>query len=68
MKRLIKLIALVLLLSQAAAGAGETVQNTSAPQLREELWAIPSTIPMLAYVVRPAAEGPFPLLIINHGV
>jgi dienelactone hydrolase len=68
MKRLIKLIALVLLLSRAAAGAGETVQNTSAPQLREELWAIPSTIPMLAYVVRPAAEGPFPLLIINHGV
>ena len=43
-------------------------QHTLAPPLREELWAIPSSIPMLAYVVRPASEGPFPLLVMNHGV
>jgi dienelactone hydrolase len=69
MMRLIRLIALVLpLLSSTIAGAGETTQNTDAQQLREELWAIPSVIPMLAYVVRPTGEGPFPLLIMNHGV
>ena len=68
MKRLIRLIALALLLPHAVAGAGEAAQNAFAPQLREEIWAIPSTIPMLAYMVRPTGEGPFPLLVINHGV
>ena len=43
MKRLIQLFALVLLLFHAAAEAGETTQN--APQLREEMWAIPAAIP-----------------------
>ena len=65
MKRIMQLIALILLLSHAAARAGET---TSAPDLREEIWAIPSAVPMLAYMVRPIGEGPFPLLIMNHGV
>ena len=64
----IQLIALVLLLPHAAAGAGESTQNTLAPELREELWAIPSTIPMLAYMVRHIGKGPFPLVVINHGV
>jgi dienelactone hydrolase len=68
MNRLIRLIALALLLPHAAAGAGEPAQNTLAPQLREEIWAIPSAVPMLAYMVRPTGEGPFPLLVINHGV
>src|SRR5262249_16801537 len=68
MKRLIQLIALALLLPHAAAGAGEATQNTFAPQLREEIWAIPSAVPMFAYVIRPTGEGPFPLLVINHGV
>ena len=68
MKRLLLLIALALLLPHAAAGAGESAQNTIAPQLREEIWAIPSAVPMLAYLIRPTGEGPFPLLVINHGV
>ena len=66
MKRLIQLITLILLLPSAAAG--ETTQNTFALQLREEIWAIPSTVPMLAYMIRPIGEGPFPLLVMNHGV
>jgi hypothetical protein len=37
-------------------------------KVREELWAIPSTIPMLAYIVRPVGDGTFPLLVMNHGV
>jgi hypothetical protein len=68
MKRLIQAIALMLLLTHAAAGAGEITQNSSAPDLREEIWAIPSAVPMLAYMVRPIGEGPFPLLVMNHGV
>jgi dienelactone hydrolase len=68
MKRLIQVIALILLLPHAAVGAGEISQNASAPDLREEIWAIPSAVPMLAYVVRPIREGLFPLLVINHGV
>jgi dienelactone hydrolase len=68
MERLIRVIALILLLPHAAVGAGETIQNTSAPDLREQIWAIPSAVPMLAYVVRPVGEGLFPLLVINHGV
>ena len=68
MKRLIQVIALVLLLPHAAAGAGDTTQNTSAPDLSEEIWAIPSAVPMLAYMVRPIGDGPFPLLVMNHGV
>ncbi|MEH2564337.1 dienelactone hydrolase family protein [Bradyrhizobium sp. AZCC 2289] len=67
MKRLIPLITLILLLLPPAA-AGETTQNTFAPQLREEIWAIPSAVPLLAYMIRPIGEGPFPLLVMNHGV
>ena len=66
MKRLIQLISLILLLPHAAIA--ETAQDTSAPQLREEIWAIPSAVPMLAYMVRPSGAGPFPLLVMNHGV
>jgi dienelactone hydrolase len=68
MKRILQLIALVLLLPHAAAAADETVQNISPLEIREEMWAIPSIIPMLAYVVRPTGEGPFPLMVMNHGV
>jgi dienelactone hydrolase len=68
MKRILQLIALVLLLPHAAAAADETVQNISRLEIREEMWAIPSIIPMLAYVVRPTGEGPFPLVVMNHGV
>ena len=32
------------------------------------MWAIPVTLPTIAYVVRPVGDGPFPLVIMNHGV
>src|SRR3954469_10660228 len=39
-----------------------------APQVREEMWAIPSSpVPMLAYLIRPVDGGPFPLVVMNHG-
>jgi dienelactone hydrolase len=63
-------VALVLLLpaTLATAASTEKSENITIAQVREELWAIPSTIPMLAYVVRPVGDGPFPLLVMNHGV
>jgi dienelactone hydrolase len=38
------------------------------PRLQEEVWALPLPAPTIAYVVRPAGDGPFPLAIMNHGV
>src|SRR3977135_2028073 len=38
------------------------------PPLQEEVWALPLPIPMFAYLVRPVGDGPFPLVIMNHGV
>lgn len=37
-------------------------------RIQEELWALPLQLPMFAYVVRPVGNGPFPLVIMNHGV
>jgi len=42
--------------------------QTSPPRLQEEVWALPLPLPMFAYVVRPVGDGPFPLVIMNHGV
>ena len=36
--------------------------------IQEEIWAIPVTLPTIAYVVRPVGKGPFPLVVMNHGV
>lgn len=65
MKRLLRAIVLIPLLTNSGAAVSD--ESTSIPPVREELWAIPSTIPMLAYVIRPNGSGPFPLLVMNHG-
>jgi predicted dienelactone hydrolase len=68
-KRLLKVIALALLVPNlAAAGPDEKSASTAVTEVHEELWGIPSIIPMLAYMVRPVGNGPFPLLVMNHGV
>ncbi len=36
--------------------------------IQEEVWALPLALPVLAYLVRPVGAGPFPLVIMNHGV
>jgi dienelactone hydrolase len=48
-----------------AAFADEQPTNRA---IREEVWAIPVTLPTIAYVVRPVGDGPFPLVVMNHGV
>jgi len=64
-------VALVLLLLPATpvtAASNDKSEGTGITEVREQLWGIPSTIPMLAYVIRPVGTGPFPLLVMNHGV
>lgn len=58
----------VLLANIAIVGTGSAAEPAERAQVREELWAIPSVIPMLAYVIRPLGDGPKPLVVMNHGV
>jgi dienelactone hydrolase len=55
----------VILVSAVAAFAEDQPTN---PAMQEEVWAIPVTLPTIAYVVRPVGDGPFPLVVMNHGV
>ena len=49
--------------------AGPDAERIPVPQVHEEMWAIPSSpVPMLAYLIRPLGGGPFPLVVMNHGV
>jgi dienelactone hydrolase len=49
--------------------AGPETDHVPALQVHEEVWAIPaSPVPILAYLIRPIGGGPFPLVVMNHGV
>ncbi|TGN89957.1 dienelactone hydrolase [Bradyrhizobium yuanmingense] len=56
----ITFLALFTAASPARAGDGVRIQ--------EEIWALTLPLPMFAYLVRPVGDGPFPLVIMNHGV
>ncbi|UPJ65187.1 invasion associated locus B family protein [Bradyrhizobium sp. 191] len=43
-------------------------QAATSPKIEEEIWALPFSLPVLAYLVRPIGDGPFPLVIMNHGI
>ncbi|VIO74456.1 hypothetical protein CI1B_52290 [Bradyrhizobium ivorense] len=43
-------------------------QAAASPKIQEEIWALPFPLPVLAYLVRPVGDGPFPLVIMNHGI
>src|ERR1700704_5709916 len=49
----------------ATAFADDQPVNRS---IQEEVWAIPVTLPTIAYVVRPVGDGTVPLVVMNHGV
>jgi dienelactone hydrolase len=55
----------VVMVLAAAAFADE---RPSGQTIQEEVWAIPVMLPTIAYVVRPVGKGPFPLVVMNHGV
>jgi dienelactone hydrolase len=46
----------------------QAADDSSVQRLQEEIWALPLTMPTFAYVVHPTGEGPFPLVVMNHGV
>jgi invasion protein IalB len=61
----ILLLATVPLLACRPVSADE---SASPPRVEEEMWALPFPLPVLAYVVRPLGDGPFPLVVMNHGI
>jgi dienelactone hydrolase len=61
----ILLLATIALLACRPASGAET---TSPPRIEQEMWALPFPLPVLAYVVRPLGDGPFPLVVMNHGI
>ena len=58
----------LLLYASGLTPAAIAESMTSPSSLQEEVWALTLPLPMMAYVVHPAGDGPFPLVIINHGV
>ena len=50
----------IFLISALASSFAEAAGDQ--PQIQEEVWAIPVTLPTIAYVVRPVGSGPFPLV------
>ena len=62
------MLTFVMLADLAASRSASAAEHTQPAQVREDLWAIPSVVPMLAYVIRPPGDGPSPLVVMNHGV
>jgi len=60
-------VTLLLLLATLITSSRAEDQAASRP-IQEEIWALPLPLPMFAYLVRPVGDGPFPLMIMNHGV
>jgi len=65
---LLRLAAAILLLAFALIAPARGDDQDSPRTIQEEIWALPLPLPMFAYLVRPVGEGPFPLVIMNHGV
>ncbi|MDD1536350.1 MULTISPECIES: alpha/beta hydrolase family protein [unclassified Bradyrhizobium] len=63
-----RLLGAVLLLLTFSAGPAYADEQAAPRRIQEEIWALPIPLPMFAYLVRPVGEGPFPLVIMNHGV
>ncbi|NGX94851.1 MAG: dienelactone hydrolase [Candidatus Afipia apatlaquensis] len=62
------LIAALLLLHANPITPSRADDQAASNRIQEEIWALPLPLPMFAYLVRPVGEGPFPLVIMNHGV
>jgi len=62
------LAATLLLLFASLIMPSRAEDQAGSRQIQEEIWALPLPIPMFAYLVRPVGDGPFPLVIMNHGV
>lgn len=67
LKRLLAIL-LLMVMSPAYHSPAAADDRTAGLQIQEEIWALPFPLPVLAYLVRPVGEGPFPLVIMNHGI
>ena len=65
LKRLLVILPLLVGPALPAAAADD---RPAGARIQEEIWALPFPLPLLAWLVRPAGDGPFPLLIMNHGI
>jgi dienelactone hydrolase len=63
-----RLLRTVLLLPAFWTGMAHADDQAAPRRIQEEIWALPLPLPMFAYLVRPVGDGPFPLVIMNHGV
>ena len=59
---------LLLLFPSAFHSATAADDRTAGPQIQEEILALPFPLPVLAFLVRPVGDGPFPLVVMNHGI
>lgn len=64
----LRLVLILAALVSNPARAEQPAPETARAGLVEEVWALPLPLPMFAYVARPTGDGPFPLVIMNHGV
>jgi dienelactone hydrolase len=65
---LLALAAMAGLAEMLTPAISHAADDTNQRPIQEEIWALPVTLPTLAYVVRPVGAGPFPLVVMNHGV
>lgn len=64
------LLAILLLLAfpSAVHSPAAADDRTAGQVIQEEIWALPFPLPVLAFLVRPVGDGPFPLVVMNHGI
>lgn len=67
-KNSLRVVSLVLACVAAIASSALAADRPAVQQIREEIWALTTPLPMFAYVVRPVGGGPYPLLVMNHGI
>jgi dienelactone hydrolase len=70
LKRFLRIPAILSLVATAIAfcDLASADERPPTPHIQEEVWALPLALPVLAYLVRPVGTGPFPLVVMNHGV
>src|SRR5436305_3323629 len=66
-KRLLQIL-LFATIALVACHPASGEESISPPGIEEGMWALPFPLPVLAYVARPLGDGPFPLVVMNHGI
>jgi hypothetical protein len=64
----LRIIFLVFACVAAFVSSASAADRPQMQEVREETWALMTPLPVFAYVVRPVGGGPYPLLIMNHGI